>query len=163
MHAGWKRLLYGRSLRRTLIRSAFWAAGLYLVLGGLARPMLVRGRSMEPTVRDGRLRFAHMWRYAFRPPERGDIVVITMPGGRTFYCKRIVGLPGERVAFADGALLVNGEARAEPYLRDHGGWTVPPVDLVAGTYYVVGDNRSMPMSEQVAGVVARRHIAGGLW
>ena len=125
--------------------------------------MFVRGISMDPTIRDGQLRFARMWRYAFRTPARGEVVVIAMPGGRTFYCKRIIGLPGERIAFLGGELLVNGEAQPEPYLKEHGEWTVDPVELGPNEYYVVGDNRSMPMSDQVAGVVERRHIAGGLW
>ena len=31
------------------------------------------------------------------------------------YLKRIIGLPGETVAFVDGAVLINGQALDEPY------------------------------------------------
>ena len=163
MAAIWQRWWVGTSPRRTLGRCLLWAALTYVLFGGLARPMLVRGRSMEPTVRDGSLRFAHMWRYAWRDPARGQVVVIAMPGGRTFYCKRVLGLPGEDVAFQNGALLINGRAVPESYLADAGTWTVPPVTLGEHEFYVVGDNRTLSMAEQVAGVVARHHIVGGLW
>lgn len=155
--------MVGTSPRRTLLRCLLWIALTYVLFGGLARPMLVRGRSMEPTVQDGSLRFAHMWRYAGRDPARGQIVVITMPGGRSFYCKRVLGLPGEEVAFQQGVLLINGAAVPEPYLLDAGTWTVPPVTLGGREFYVVGDNRTLSMADQVAGVVARRHIVGGMW
>lgn len=163
MAATWKRWWVGDSPRHTLLRCLIWAALAYVVFGGLARPMRVRGRSMEPTVHDGSLRFAHMWRYVRRDPARAQIVVIAMPGGRTFYCKRVLGLPGEKIAFQNGALLVNDQAVPETYLADAGSWTVPPVLLGAREFYVVGDNRTLSMAEQVAGVVARRHIVGGLW
>lgn len=159
----WQRWLVGAAPARTLLRCLLWAALAYVVFGGLARPMLVRGRSMEPTIHDGTLRFAHMWRYLLRDPERGQVVVIAMPGGRSFYCKRVLGLPGETVAFYRGALLVNGQVWPEAYLADGGSWTVPEVTLGEREFYVVGDNRSLSMAEQVAGVVARRYIVGGLW
>ena len=65
--------------------------------------------------------------------------------------------------FQNGALLINGRAVPEIYLADAGTWTVPPVTLGAREFYVVGDNRTLSMAEQVAGVVARHHIVGGLW
>lgn len=43
-----------------------------------------------------------------RPPERGDIAVFKHPnGGGEALVKRVVGLPGDRVAVAGGTLLIN--------------------------------------------------------
>ena len=50
----------------------------------------------------GRL-FGHM-------PQRGDIVIVTPPGTRTDYIKRVIGLPGDTVRMVDGQLYINGEA-----------------------------------------------------
>jgi signal peptidase I len=50
----------------------------------------------------GRL-FGHM-------PKRGDIVIVTPPGTRTDYIKRVIGLPGDTLRMADGQLYINGQA-----------------------------------------------------
>jgi signal peptidase I len=61
----------------------------------------------------GRL-FGHM-------PERGDIVIVTPPGTRTDYIKRVIGLPGDTLRMVDGLLYINGQ----PVKRQ----TLPP-DMV---------------------------------
>ena len=43
-------------------------------------------------------------------PERGDIVIVTPPGTRTDYIKRVIGLPGDTVRMVDGQLFINGQA-----------------------------------------------------
>jgi signal peptidase I len=50
----------------------------------------------------GRL-FGHM-------PKRGDIVIVTPPGTRTDYIKRVIGLPGDTLRMVDGQLYINGTA-----------------------------------------------------
>jgi signal peptidase I len=44
-----------------------------------------------------------------RMPERGDIVIVTPPGTRTDYIKRVIGLPGDTVRMVDGQLFLNGQ------------------------------------------------------
>ncbi len=39
-----------------------------------------------------------------RMPERGDIVIVTPPGTRTDYIKRVIGLPGDTLRMVDGQL-----------------------------------------------------------
>nr|WP_246333146.1 signal peptidase I [Sphingomicrobium lutaoense] len=43
-------------------------------------------------------------------PKRGDIVIVTPPGRYEDYIKRVIGLPGDRIALVDGQLILNGEA-----------------------------------------------------
>jgi len=43
-----------------------------------------------------------------RLPERGDIVIVTPPGTRTDYIKRVIGLPGDLISMRDGTLSING-------------------------------------------------------
>ncbi len=54
-------------------------------------------------------------------PARGDIVIVTPPGTRTDYIKRVIGLPGDTLRMVDGTLIINGE----PVKRE----TLPP-DMV---------------------------------
>jgi len=44
-----------------------------------------------------------------RMPKRGDIVIVTPPGARTDYIKRVIGLPGDVVSMRDGTLTINGQ------------------------------------------------------
>lgn len=50
----------------------------------------------------GRL-FGHM-------PKRGDIVIVTPPGQRSDYIKRVIGLPGDTLRMVNGQLYINGQA-----------------------------------------------------
>jgi signal peptidase I len=43
-------------------------------------------------------------------PARGDIVIVTPPGTRTDYIKRVIGLPGDILRMENGALTINGQA-----------------------------------------------------
>jgi signal peptidase I len=41
-------------------------------------------------------------------PDRGDIVIVTPPGQKSDYIKRVVGLPGDTIEMIDGQLILNG-------------------------------------------------------
>ena len=43
-------------------------------------------------------------------PERGDIVILTPPGQRSDYIKRVIGLPGDTLEMIEGQLFINGRA-----------------------------------------------------
>jgi signal peptidase I len=60
-----------------------------------------------------------------RTPERGDIVIVTPPGTRTDYIKRVIGLPGDTLRMREGTLFINGK----PVKRE---WQQPamiPIDI----------------------------------
>lgn len=66
--------------------------------------------------------FVNKVKYNFVRPKRGDIIVfdtnaIQDPRIRrdSFYIKRLVGLPGERISLDDRHLVVNGQKITEPY------------------------------------------------
>jgi signal peptidase I len=65
----------------------------------------------------GRL-FGHM-------PKRGDIVIVTPPGTRTDYIKRVIGLPGDTLRMVDGQLYINGEAVKRQTLKPE----MVPIDV----------------------------------
>ena len=46
-------------------------------------------------------------------PKRGDVVVFRWPGDRSqVWVKRVIGLPGDRIALRDGQVWINGRAAA---------------------------------------------------
>ena len=54
-----------------------------------------------------------------RMPERGDIVIVTPPGTRTDYIKRVIGVPGDTLRMVDGQLYINGQpVKRQPLAAD---------------------------------------------
>src|SRR5205085_8481101 len=81
-------------------------------------------------------------------PHRGEVVVFKRPPGEDAAAikdliKRVIGLPGDTISAADGHLLRNGKAIAEPYLQT-GTRTVmdQSITVPAGRVFVMGDNRT---------------------
>ena len=140
----WGRLLVGRRPRRTFIRLIVVVAAMLLVQKWLFVPVKVTGRSMEPTMRNGRLSVLNLMAYRVGEPQRGDVVGIQLKGRRMILLKRILGLPGERVQVRDGKVWINGQPLHEPYAHgDQIPSTVPESALKPNQYFVIGDNRDV--------------------
>ena len=71
-------------------------------------------------------------------------------------------LPGEQVGFQAGQLTVNGRPLPEPYLKWPCKWERPPVQLGPDEFFVVGDNRTMPIENHEFGAAKRERILGRL-
>ena len=77
--------------------------------------------SMWPTILEGdrifvdklayglRLPFTQLWLTQGDAPERGDIMTFASPRDGSRLVKRIVGIPGDRIAMSSNRLTVNGE------------------------------------------------------
>ena len=125
------------------------------------QPIRVEGGSMLPTYKDHGVHFVYRLAYLFHEPRRGDVVAIrTEAGEHVMYMKRIVGLPGETVAFHQGYLFINGKLLDEPYLILRGTWEHAPKLDGPDQYYVVGDNRDMPWDDHYKGRSPRDLIIG---
>jgi len=149
-------VLIGRNPRRTLLRVAILVAVCAVVFKFILLPIRVQGSSMFPTYRDGGVNFVNLLSYSRREPRRFDVVSIRTSGTSVMYMKRIIGLPGESVEFADGKLFVNGKLIEEPHLKSRNHWEMPLRTLGPGEYFVVGDNRGV----SDFGRVARERIVG---
>jgi signal peptidase I len=159
---GWvQRVLIGRNPKRTLVRSAVLVVVCLVVFHYFLQPVRVQGGSMLPTYQEDGIHFVNRLAYLFHPPRRGDVVVIHLLAGQhVMYLKRIVGLPGETVAFHEGRLYINGQPLAEPYVKVPCDWERPAEVVGPDHYYVVGDNRSMPWDAHTQGRAAREYIVG---
>lgn len=157
-----RRLVFGRHPRRTVVRIVILGAVSVVVFGWLLTPIRVRGISMEPTYRDGSLNLVNRVAFRLRAPGRGDIVAISLAGPNVLYVKRVVGLPGERIAIVDGIIEVDGVPLVEPYVRARQSWNVPEVLVSGREYFVIGDNRGMRVGDHDFGRVDARRILGKL-
>jgi signal peptidase I len=57
-------------------------------------------------------------------------------------------------------VFINGQMLDEPYVKNPCNWNSPPVKLSLDQYYVVGDNRSMPIDDHYHGSAQRGQIVG---
>jgi len=159
-HHWLRTLTIGRNPRVTLIRAAILAVVTVVAFKTAVLPVRVSGGSMEPTFRENRINFINRLAYLRHEPQRGDVVGIRFAGRSVMLLKRIVGLPGELIGFADGRVTVNGQPLAEPYVKYPSDWARYPVQLGADDYFVVGDNRSMPIEGHTLGIAKRERILG---
>ena len=171
-------VVVGRNPRATLVRVTVLVVTCLIVFNFVLLPIRVEGISMLPTYKDHSINFINRLAYLRHEPQRGDVVCIRFSRAGTntpadihqaanwlepphvMLLKRIVGLPGETVAFADGHVLINGEVLDEPYEKYTCDWNRPAVQLGPDEYFVVGDNRSMPWENHVKGRAQRSQIVG---
>jgi len=156
----WRRLIIGRNPRFTLLRVLTLVVVSLITFTFILLPVRVTGGSMEPNYRDHRINFIYRLAYRRQEPQRGDVVGIRYAGPSVMLLKRIIGLPGERIGFTGGRVTVNGKVLDEPYLKLSCNWNREPVLLGPDEYFVVGDNRSMPMRLHYFGIAERRRILG---
>ena len=86
-------------------------------------------------------------------------------GGRApiTFIKRIVAGPGDRIAFEDGRVVLNGERQNEPYVQpcEDQLCNYPlPITVKDGSYYLVGDNRGASDDSRFWGPVPEAWILG---
>ncbi len=128
----------------------------------LAKRVVIRGRSMYPTLAPGEFVLFDRLAYRLEPPRRGDVVLASLPGrSQTPMVKRAVGLPGDKVAFAGNHCWINGV----PF----GGGPVPAdpppeaVILKDEEYLLLGDAPEASTDARHFGPVSRREIQARAW
>lgn len=116
---------------------------LFLVINFVSARIRVDGSSMEPNFHNGDYVVVNRLAYRTGDMTRGDVVVFPYPKNpEVDYIKRVIGLPGDRVAVYDGRVYVNGAVIEEPYLLEvpYGNYSEHIVP--EGTVFVLGDNRN---------------------
>lgn len=122
----------------------------------VVHPVRVSGHSMEPALRDGELRLA-LRAWACPEPWRGEIWVVEGPAGPSV--KRVVGLPGERVAWRGPDLWINNARLDEPWVLHPEREGEGQADCAKG-YLVLGDNRPQSQDGRSWGAVPRSALRG---
>jgi signal peptidase I len=111
-------------------------------------------------------------------PTRGDVVVFDSPADGRTMVKRLVGLPGDRIAFDGEHLLLNGVRVAQSHTPEGGriehlpglahplhpepdqGPPMVEVEVPARHYLMLGDHRGNSADSRVWGLVPRENLLG---
>lgn len=159
----WVNFFFPRLRLGFFIRMAIVAVCAVIVFLFILMPCRINGGSMMPTYPEHGFTFCFKPRYWFSKPKLGDVVIIRYHD-KTYFLKRIIGVPGDTIEFRDGELFRNGKSVDEPYVKYISDWNLPPRKVDPGHYYVVGDNRSQEIGEHIFGSVRASRIVGSpIW
>ena len=142
----------------------------FLVVTYVGQRTMVIGSSMESMLSDGDNLIVDKLSYRFSEPQRFDIIVFPFRyAEKTYYIKRIIGLPGETIYIdGNGTIFIDGEELKENYgkevIKDPGS-AYEPITLGEDEYFVLGDNRnnSSDSRDPVVGNIHRDEFIGKAW
>ncbi|SDJ56380.1 signal peptidase I [Microbulbifer yueqingensis] len=183
-------------------KSFFPVLALVFVLRSfIVEPFQIPSASMVPTLQVGDFILVNKYAYGLRlpvsrtkvvdigEPERGDVMVFFPPHmNDTYFIKRVIGLPGDRIRVEGNVLYINGKRAPQELIQ-----AIPPGNpqmevlweeiygrrhLVAksvnpsrfadinevvvpeGHYFMMGDNRDNSLDSREWGFVPERDIVG---
>jgi len=172
----------------------------FVLRGFIAEPFRIPSGSMLPTLEVGDFILVNKSSYGIRipvlnyklieidDPKRGDVVVFRYPEDPSIdYIKRVIGLPGDKIAYYNKTLYVNGDPQTQvakgSYEVQHYGqfarlqeklnniehdillnqYIANPdmtYEVPAGHYFVMGDNRDNSRDSRVWGFVPDENLVG---
>lgn len=153
------------SILEMLETIAIAVAAVILVRTFVAQPFLVSGSSMIPTFHNGDYLLVDELTYRFRPPERGEVIVLRYPKDPSeYFIKRVIGLPGETVLIKNGHVIVVDKGKEivlnEPYIDQPMVAQNFSETLGPNEYFVMGDNRNYSYDSRSWGPVPSNDIVG---
>ena len=122
--------------------------------GFVAEPYQIPSESMLPTLKVGDFILVNKYAYGLRfpvlggkfmdvdDPARGDIMVFVPPHDPRYFIKRVIGLPGDRVRYANKTLFVNGRRLNHEFVRE---FTDPRLRIKVKEYIEESDGRHYPI------------------
>lgn len=173
----------------------------FLLRGFLVEPFRIPSGSMIPSLYIGDFILVNKFSYGVRlpvlnekiididDPQRGDVVVFRYPRDPSIdYIKRVVGLPGDHIAYYNKVLYVNGKPIKREYVsvyagpgeensateyvekldsKNHSMLLIPSrpghdVEYVVpeGHYFMMGDNRDNSNDSRYWGMVPDKYLVG---
>jgi len=130
----------------------------------------ITGRSLEPLLVEGTQIKGLVGYYDCNPIERNQIVILEFMTREETFVKKIAGLPGDELEFAEGQVKLNGEilknSLGEPYLFSEASQRVITIPLKDGK---IPEGRFMVLSEEKGpaafdvrqyGFVQKEHFKG---
>lgn len=133
----------------------------------IAQPFIVSGASMDPTFSTGHYLIIDELTYRFSKPERGDVIILKYPKDpKTYFVKRVIGLPNETVDIKDGIVSITNAQGSTTVLKDD---FIDPKNKISDSsktvllndeYFVMGDNRAQSSDSRSWGPLPRDLIVG---
>jgi signal peptidase I len=164
----------GRTVVEYIVLAVVAVAVALLIQAFLVKPYRIPSASMEDTLLIGDRVLVDRISWRFSQPERGDIVVFHPPFDGPVLIKRIIGLPNDEISLRGGFVYINGQRLDEPYVRRVDGrpepsdpfsnglpWSLQePYKVPAGSYFVMGDNRTDSGDSREFGPIKRAQFVG---
>jgi signal peptidase I len=164
----------GRTVVEYIVLAVVAVAVALLIQAFLVKPYRIPSASMEDTLLIGDRVLVDRISWRFAQPERGDIVVFHPPFDGPVLIKRIIGLPNDEISLRGGFVYINGHRLDEPYVRRVNGHQEPsepfsnglpwalqePFKVPAGSYFVMGDNRTDSGDSREFGPIKRAQFVG---
>ncbi len=156
------------SLLEVLEVAVIAVVAVFIVRSYLVQPFLVSGSSMSPNFSNGDYVLVDELTYHLRAPERGEVVVFHDPQDySTYFMKRVIGLPGERVTIKNDTVTVYNSADPQGLVLDETylpkGTDTSGTDdftLSSSTYLALGDNRPFSYDSRQWGPLPAANIVG---
>lgn len=141
----------------------------FIIRGFILIPMKVEGNSMEQTLHPNDFLVYEK----ISEIKRFDVIIFEAPD-HNIYIKRVIGLPGEHIAYLDDQLYINDKKIDEPFLgqakikRNSNQYTtnfdseelLEQKTLSEDAYFVLGDNRRLSKDSRSFGEVKESTIIG---
>lgn len=145
-----------------LVLAGFITAAAFTV----AMPCRVVGSDMQPTLAAGSLALVNTLRTS---PARGEVIACTDAEG-TLLLRRVIGLPGDRVAIdrTTGQVSVNGTPLAESYISRSAVGNMDIADeteVPKGKLFLLGDERlaARDSRQEAFGLLPLTAVRGQVW
>ena len=170
----------GRTIVEYVVLAVVAVAVALLIQAFLVKPYRIPSASMEDTLLIGdrvlvdRISWREVDQRSISDPHRGDIVVFHPPFGGSVLIKRIIAMPKDEISLSGGFVYINGRRLDEPYVRRIDGHQEPsdpfsngmpwslqaPFKVPAGSYFVMGDNRTDSGDSRDFGPINRAQFVG---
>ena len=177
-----------RALIRELIETVILALLIFVALQFSVQNFIVEGSSMEPTLEEGQHLLVNKLIYLrldpqglrsilpsidanrqaslfpFHPPHRGEVIIFRFPRDPTRdFVKRVIGVPGDAIEIRRGQVFLNDQKLDEPYVVRSDRRTMERLEIPAGSYFVMGDNRQSSNDSRDWGPVPADNMVGRAW
>ena len=139
----------------------------------IVTPVIVRGDSMDDTLKDGQVLFLSKISYRIHNIKRFDIIVIK-DQDEDLIIKRVIGKPGDYVEYKNNNLYINNKKVKDKYGNgETSDFTLEEICEITNTnckgkipkdrYLALGDNREVSADSRVKGlftIVTTKQILG---
>jgi len=181
-----------KSLFRELLDALVLSLVVFLLIQVTIQNFKVEGASMYPTLKSGQYVLVNKLAYAnlnqvrlsklipfwnvtnvkdnrnLRSPARGEIIVFRFPdhnpdNRKRDFVKRVIAVPGDKIAIISGVVWVNDKSIQEGYLEYRDTFNMDERILKETDYFVLGDNRTGSNDSRAWGPVPEVNILGKVW